>query len=202
MKQAGFEKIPVPRRLRPRLCRSGETFYQYRICKVWKEIQKEKEWSRHLRSKATPEKWQKAVHRSATVALWTIEGMASVTIALALAAIILSREGILAVVTPETIQRWFLEHGTSILIILVVWAVLWLALKKSLPPLVRHTIVRTKGESKEGIKKRTDTLVSVFMGAGQVIIALLVLFMLLSEVGIPIAPILAGFSALGDDTDR
>ena len=92
---------------------------------------------------------------------------------------------------------WLLEHGTRILIILVVGAGLWFAWKKFLPPLVRRTLVKTRGETKEAIKKRTDTLFSVFLGAGRLFIIIVVIFMILSELDVPIAPALAGFGIAG-----
>ncbi len=92
---------------------------------------------------------------------------------------------------------WLLEHGTRILIILVVGAGLWFAWKKFLPPLVRRTLVKTRGETKEAIKKRTDTLFSVFLGAGRFFIIIVVIFMILSELDVPIAPALAGFGIAG-----
>jgi len=54
-----------------------------------------------------------------------------------------------------------------------------------------------KGESKEGIKKRADTLLSVFIGAGRIFIGVVVIFMVLSELDIPIAPVLASFGIAG-----
>ncbi len=93
---------------------------------------------------------------------------------------------------------WLLEHGTRILIILVLGIVLWLVLKKSLPPLLRRTMARHRQkESKEAIKKRADTLISVFIGAGKILIAMVVVFMVISELGINIMPILAGFGIAG-----
>ena len=92
---------------------------------------------------------------------------------------------------------WLLEHGTRILIILVVGSGLWFALKKFLPPLVRRTLVRTRGETKEAIKKRTDTLFSVVLGGGRLVITIVVIFMILSELDVPIAPALAGFGIAG-----
>ena len=92
---------------------------------------------------------------------------------------------------------WLLEHGTRILIILVAGAGLWFTWKKFLPPLVRRTLVKTRGETKEAIKKRTDTLFSVFLGAGRFFIIIVVIFMILSELDIPIAPALAGFGIAG-----
>ncbi len=98
--------------------------------------------------------------------------------------------------TPVT--DWLLQHGTKILIILLVGLGAWLFLKKFLPPLLRRTMTRTmKGESKESIRKRTDTLLSVFIGAGSVIIAIIVLFTILDEVGVPITSVLAGFGVAG-----
>ncbi len=145
-----------------------------------------------------PDKWYKRVRRSLRLVFWTINGIILVIIVLAVAAIIISREGVHAVVTPEIIQKWLLEHGVSILVILVVGVGLWFVLKRLLPPMVRNTMVRTmKGESKEGIKKRTDTLTSVFMGGGKVFIVVLVAFMVLSELNVPIGPILAGFGVVG-----
>ncbi len=98
--------------------------------------------------------------------------------------------------TPVT--DWLLQHGIRILIIIVLGVGLWFILKMSLPPMVRRTIARTaKGESKEGIKKRTATLNSVFMGALKIILALVVVFMILDEVDVPIGPALAGLGVVG-----
>ena len=98
----------------------------------------------------------------------------------------------------DTVVSWLLGPGIRILIILVVGLVLWFALKKLLLPMVRRTIARHREkESKEAIKKRTDTLVSVFMGVAKILIVLVVILMILSELGIAIAPVLAGFGIAG-----
>jgi len=96
-----------------------------------------------------------------------------------------------------SVVSWLIEHGTRILIILVVGAGLWFALRKFLPAMVSRTLIKIKGESKEGIKKRKDTLTGVFMGVGKILIVILVIFMVLAELDIPIAPILAGFGIAG-----
>jgi small-conductance mechanosensitive channel len=96
-----------------------------------------------------------------------------------------------------TVVTWLIDHGIRILIIAVVGAVLWFALNKFLPPLVGRTMVTTRGESKEGIKKRRDTLVGVLIGVGRVFIVIVAIIMVLDEVGIPIAPVLAGFGIAG-----
>ena len=96
-----------------------------------------------------------------------------------------------------TIVNWLLEHGIRILIILAVGLGLWLILQRLLPPMLRRTLVKTKGESKEAIQKRTATLLSILMGAGKVLVILAITFMVLSELDIPIGPILAGFGIAG-----
>jgi small conductance mechanosensitive channel len=91
-----------------------------------------------------------------------------------------------------------IDHGIRILIIVAVGAVLWFALNKFLPPIVRRSVARTKyKESKEGIEKRTNTLLSIFKGAGRVFIVIIGIMMILSEVGVPVAPVLAGFGIVG-----
>ena len=97
--------------------------------------------------------------------------------------------------TPIT--DWLLQHGTRILIILVLGAVLWFALKKLLPSLIRRTLVKTRGESKAGVTKRVNTLVGVLWGAGRVVIIIAISFMVLSELDVDIGPILAGFGIAG-----
>lgn len=93
---------------------------------------------------------------------------------------------------------WLLQHGTKILITLVLAIGLWFSLKKFLPPMLRRTLARTmEKESEEAVKKRTDTLLAVFMGAGKILIVVVAAFMVLSELDVPIAPILAGFGIVG-----
>jgi len=97
-----------------------------------------------------------------------------------------------------TVVSWLIEHGIPILIIVVVGAVLWFALNKFLPPIVRRSVAQTKyKESKEGIEKRTNTLLSIFKGVGRVFIVIVVIMMVLDEVGINITPVLAGFGIAG-----
>jgi small-conductance mechanosensitive channel len=96
-----------------------------------------------------------------------------------------------------TVVAWLIDHGIHILVIVVVGAVLWFALNKFLPPIVGRLMVTTKGESKEGIKKRGDTLVGVLTGVGRVFIVIIGIMMILSEVGLAITPVLAGFGIAG-----
>jgi len=97
-----------------------------------------------------------------------------------------------------TVVTWLIEHGIPILIIVIVGAVLWFALNKFLPPIVRRAVARTKyKESKEGIEKRTNTLVSIFKGIGRVFIIIIGIMMILPEVGVDIVPVVAGLGIAG-----
>ncbi len=98
----------------------------------------------------------------------------------------------------DIVVTWLMDHGIRILIIVVVGAVLWFALNRFLPPVVRRAVGRTKyKESKEGLEKRTSTLLAIFKGMVRVLIVIVVIMMVLDEVGVPIAPILAGFGIAG-----
>ena len=73
------------------------------------------------------------------------------------------------------VTDWLLQHGIRILIIVVVGVVLWILLKRVMPPALRKTLSETmKGESQDSIKKRTDTLLMVFVGARRIIIFLII----------------------------
>jgi small-conductance mechanosensitive channel len=156
------------------------------------------ERTRGIIGRLVPENLQEKTFGSINTVFWTIEGIAVAIMVLAFVAITLHREGVHAMITQQTIEGWFLERGIGIIIILLVGVVLWAVLKKILPPLVRRVISRpVRGESREGRKRRADTLQGVFMGLGRIIIILLVLFMTLSELNVSIGPILAGFGVAG-----
>ena len=153
---------------------------------------------RHGIARMVPERWQDKAFGKITTIFWVVEGIAVVVMVLAFVAVLLFREGVPTVVTTEAVRGWFLGHGITIIIILIVGLALWTALQRFLPPLVNRVMARpTRRENREGLKKRADTLQGVFLGLGRIIIILLVILMVLSELGIPVGPILAGFGVVG-----
>ena len=72
-----------------------------------------------------------------------------------------------------------------------------MAVSRFIPRLIAVTLARRAGESEEEVRKRADTLSRVLAGAGQVVVLLIAVFMVLSELEIPIAPILAGAGIAG-----
>jgi len=95
------------------------------------------------------------------------------------------------------VASWFMDDGIRICIILAVGVLLWFALQRFLRPILYRAVKKTKGETREGIRKRTDTLTSVFVGTGKVFIFLLVVLMILSELDVAIAPALATLGVAG-----
>ena len=87
-------------------------------------------------AKAAAKTWYKRLQPSVTFVFWAIAGVTLAIIILAVAAITLSREGILAMVTPETIQRWLLKQGLTIVVIIIISCLVYRLLKLAIPWMV------------------------------------------------------------------
>jgi len=145
-----------------------------------------------------PDKWHQKAIVGITSVFWIIEGVIILVVILAFVAMFLDGEEGTAVISQQALQDWFTDHGFNILIIILVGVVLWIIVKQALPQLIRRAMARPKrGESQQGMRKRSDTLQRVFMGMARVIIVLLVAFMILSELNVDIGPILAGSAIVG-----
>jgi len=149
--------------------------------------------------KSMPEKWRKGAHRSANFTFFTIGGVTLVVVVTALVAIILSRQGAHTVITPETIQKWLLEHGIIILVIIIISFLVYQLLKVVIPEIVERSVkARGKGRrAREEVSKRAQTLSSILSSTFGIIIAIIAIFMILSEVGVNIAPLLASAGVVG-----
>jgi small-conductance mechanosensitive channel len=94
--------------------------------------------------------------------------------------------------------HWLLEHGPRILLIIATSLALYYLLRHFVPIMVKRTISRAMvGKPKTAIKKRCDTLSNVFIETGMVLVGIIALFMIISELGINIAPALAGLGIAG-----
>ena len=135
----------------------------------------------------------------ATAAFWTTGGIMLLVIALAITAITLSRQGAHALITTQTIQMWLLEHGVTIVIIVIISYLVYQLLKLVIPGIVEGSVkVRGKGRrAREEMAKRSHTLGNLLTGVTGVIITTVAVFMVLSEVGVNIAPLLAGAGIAG-----
>lgn len=98
--------------------------------------------------------------------------------------------------TPFT--NWLLEHGLRILLIIVISVIIYYLMRHFVPIMVKRTVSRTMvGKPKTAMKKRTDTLSNVFIETGMVFVGVVALFMIVSELGVNIAPALAGLGVAG-----
>jgi moderate conductance mechanosensitive channel len=96
-----------------------------------------------------------------------------------------------------TIIDWLQLHGLRILVIIIIGIGLYFGVNRVIPAILRRNVIRTKGESKDGVQRRIDTLGQVFTGTAKFIIIAIVAFMMLSEVDIDIRPILASLGIAG-----
>lgn len=104
----------------------------------------------------------------------------------------------LAGIHVPAVTSWLAQHGSRVALITIPSFVVFFTLSHAVTAVVKRTVVRgMPGQSEEEIAKSADTLSNVFVTTGQIVILVIVTFMLLSEVGIDIAPALAGVGVAG-----
>ena len=100
--------------------------------------------------------------------------------------------------TWDDVEDWLLNHGITIAAIAAFVLVAILILDTAVPRAVRlGTERRLAGKPREEIEQRVDTLTHVFTRSGTVLLLLLGFFTTLPELGINIAPLLAGVGVVG-----
>lgn len=96
------------------------------------------------------------------------------------------------------VNDWLLSHGIRILIIIAIGVAIYIVLKYTMRRGIRRGLERTmKGVPRAEIEKRETTLVWLFLTTSKVVIALIALVLILSEVGINVGALLAGFGVAG-----
>jgi small conductance mechanosensitive channel len=94
--------------------------------------------------------------------------------------------------------EWFKIHGIRIVIILVIGLIVHLAFKKIVPRLLKRTLaLQMRNEAELEIKKREQTIAHIINNTISIVLAVLVLFTILAEIGINIGPALASLGILG-----
>lgn len=98
--------------------------------------------------------------------------------------------------TLDQMKQWLLTHGLAILAILVLCVAAYFLLGL----LVRFVTRRVKSLDAEDdtlLDRRADTISDVLYSAGLVVIFVTALVMVLEEIGVPIAPLLASVGVVG-----
>jgi small conductance mechanosensitive channel len=138
----------------------------------------------------------KGIQRAVT---WIILVIGGLIIVLAIVAVIVSRLGLDITSSLEAVGSWLLEHGILILIIIALSYLTYKIVKIVTPRLVERTVhITGKGRrAREECAKRAHTLSGFITGAIGIFIIITAIFMILSEVGIDITPLLAGAGVAG-----
>ncbi len=97
----------------------------------------------------------------------------------------------------DLVSPWILSHGIKIILIAVGSYFLNRFLSHAIEKIVRTAVVSDKYLSKEAEEKREDTLIRIFTWSGKILILFVAILTILQEIGIPIAPILAGAGIIG-----
>lgn len=130
---------------------------------------------------------------------WVIIGIGGVILALAVAGVVISRYGVDIGPVLKAIGDWLLEHGIRIVvIILLAWGIYKIA-GVIMPILVRRyvTAKSKKRRSEAYMTQRAQSLGTVLTQALGIFILLIAFFMILSEVGLDITPLLASAGVAG-----
>jgi small-conductance mechanosensitive channel len=94
--------------------------------------------------------------------------------------------------------EWLQVNGIRIGIIVVLGLIGYLVTKRMVPRLVRRTIVlRMKDKPESAVTKRSKTISYVITNTIGVVIGIIVLFTILGQVGVNIAPALASLGVVG-----
>ncbi len=156
-------------------------------------------WAKRGIEKAVPKQWHEQLKGTQRVVTWVIIGIGGVIIALAIAAVTVSRLGLDITSTLEAVGGWLLEHGILIIIIIALSYLAYKVAEIVVPRLVDRTVhITAKGRrAREERAKRSHTLSGFVTGAIGIFIIIAAIFMILSEVGIDITPLLAGAGVAG-----
>ncbi len=93
---------------------------------------------------------------------------------------------------------WLGIHGIRVLAIVIIALVLRYLLRRFVPLLIERSISRQMKKRPKGeMKKRANTLSSVFVNTGTIIILIFAIFTMLPEFGVNIAAMLAGLGIVG-----
>ena len=156
-------------------------------------------WAFRAVEKVVPKQWQEQTKGTQRIVTWVIIGIGGAILALAVAAVIISRYGVDVTPALEAVGSWLLGHGILILIIILLSYLGYTIIKVITPRIVERFIaVRGKGRrAKAELAKRSQTLSGVLTHTIGIFIIIVAIFMILSEIGIDITPLLAGAGVAG-----
>jgi len=156
-------------------------------------------WAPRAIGKLVPKQWREQLKGTQRVVTWVIIGIGGAILALAVAAVVISRFGVDISPALEAVGGWMLEHG---ILLLVIIALSYLAYKiaKLVTPKIVNRYVTSRGKGRRARAehaKRAETLSGGITQIIAIFIILIALFMILSEIGMDITPLLASAGVAG-----
>lgn len=97
----------------------------------------------------------------------------------------------------EILQQWVIDHGARVVAILVIAFIINNFSKGLVDKTIRKAVGRSGHGSKKEEKQREDTLIKIANGTIHVAVWIVSIFMIFSEFGIDIAPLIAGAGVVG-----
>ncbi len=98
----------------------------------------------------------------------------------------------------DSTANWFLVHGIRVLIIVAIAIAAYIILRKTVPAAIGRSLKQTmKDQPSVEIEKRTTTLNRLYYATSAIVIFIISVFLILNEIGINIATLLAGFGVVG-----
>jgi moderate conductance mechanosensitive channel len=97
-----------------------------------------------------------------------------------------------------TVRTWLKAHGPPLGLLWGVGLALVLLSTAAIPRAIEKAVQRSRGDqTEEEVEKRAETLSGVLVASLQAIVIAVVTFMMLSEIGLNIAPMIAGVGVVG-----
>lgn len=156
-------------------------------------------YSKKIIARFVPRNWQDEFTHALDVLTRLIHIVAITIVVVALSFFIAYEFGVDIKPATKAITDWLGEHGIIILVIILIAYLLNKLAKLIIPIMIsRFMKIRGKGKkAKEEVEKRSSTLSGFITNAFLGLVILIALFMILSEIGVDIAPLLAGAGVLG-----
>lgn len=96
------------------------------------------------------------------------------------------------------VKNWLRHPGPQLALLGGVGLALVLLATAAIPKVIKGAVTRSRGDqTDEEVNKRADTLSGVLVASLQAVIIAVVVFMMLSEIGLNISPIIAGVGVVG-----
>ncbi len=104
----------------------------------------------------------------------------------------------MAGVEVPPVKNWLKVHGATLGLLAVIGLFVLLAATAAFPKAIRGAAIRSaQGQTEEELNKRVETMSSILVAAFQAVVVAVITFMMLSEIGLNISPILAGVGVVG-----